>query len=164
MLAMRARELISGPKILTKAGDWKTGKMTRNAFPLSRTRNFQLGVRWTWRVDMLEIDGNECRLLTAFEPSKNGFLAWLSYRRGDSYTMVARLEFHGSEPGLHCHSSCDDLHNVQVGVVKPYPSVRLPSARAKHRRDQFSMMTEASALSTSFGFFRVTMTPSGAMI
>jgi hypothetical protein len=163
MPVMRARQLILQPKKLVKAGDWKTGKMAKNAFPLSRTRNFQLGVRWTWRVDILEIDGNECRLLTAFEPSKNGFLAWLSFKRGDAYTMVARLEFHGHEPGLHCHSSCDDLHNVQIGVVKPYPSVRLPNARAKHRRDQCAI-TDASALATSFGFFRVTMTPSGAMI
>jgi hypothetical protein len=163
MPVMRARQLIQRPKVLIKAGDWKAGKMTRNAFPMSRTRNFQLGVRWIWRVDVLEIDGTECRLLTAFEPSKNGFLAWLSYRRGDSYTMVARLEFHGSEPGLHCHASCDDLHNVQTGVVKPYPSVRLPNARAKHRRDRCGI-TEASALATSFGFFRVTMTPNGAML
>jgi hypothetical protein len=81
---MRARELILKPKKVTKAGDWKTGKMTRNAFPLSRTRNFILGVRWTWRVDVLEIDGIECRLLTAFEPAKHSFLAWLSYKRGSS--------------------------------------------------------------------------------
>ena len=163
MLVMRARQLLLRPNVLMKAGDWKTGTMTRNAFPLSRTRNFQLGVRWTWRVDILEIEGTECRLLTAFESSKNNFLGWFSYRRGDTYTMVARLEFHGHEPGLHCHACCDDLHNVQIGVVKPYPSVRLPNARAKHRREKFEI-TETSALSTSFRFFRVRMIPGGAMI
>jgi hypothetical protein len=161
--AMRARELILKPKKVTKAGKWESGPMSRTAFPLSRARNFILGVRWTWRVDHLEIEGVECRLLTAFEPQKQNFLAWLTYKRGDSYVVVARLEFHGHEPGLHCHASCDDIHNLPVGVVKPYPTQRVPKYAAWHRRSTYGM-SEATALSTSFGFFRVTTPPEGSMI
>lgn len=123
---VRARELILKPKTVTKAGEWKTGKMTRNAFPLSRTRNLQLGSRWTWRVDILEIDRVECRLLTAFDPLKQSFVAWLSYQRGDGYAIVARLEYHGSEPGMHCHATCDAVSETPVGIVKPF-GTRLPA-------------------------------------
>lgn len=155
---MRVRELILKPKIVAKAGGWKTGKMARNAFPLSRTRSYQLGVRWTWRVDLLEIDRVECRLLTAFEPQKHGFIALLSYQRGDSYAVIARLEFHGSEPGLHCHASCDAVSGTPVGVVKPFGVRRVPRYGKRHRRTTYEM-TESSALSTSFGFFKVKSTP-----
>lgn len=151
--AMRARELILKHKTVTKAGEWKTGKMARNAFPLSRGRNFQLGVKWSWRVDILEIDHVECRLLTAFEPSKQGFVAWLSYQRGDAYAVVARLEFHGSEPGLHCHASCDAVSDIRAGVVKPFGTRRVPKFSAKHRRTKYEI-TKSSALSTSFGSSR----------
>ena len=160
---MRVRGLLRKPKVVAKAGEWKAGKMTRNAFPLSRTRNFILGARWNWRVDVLDIEGVECRLLTAFEPSKNSFLAWLSYKRGDSYVIAARLEFHGQEPGLHCHASCDDLHALPVGVVKPYGTQRVPKYGAPHRRAVYEM-TESSALSTSFRFFGVRTPPDGAML
>ena len=163
MLSMRVRDLIAAPKVVTKAGEWKSGKMTRTAFPMSRTRNFQLGARWSWRVDLVDAGGVECRLLTAFEPSKHGFLAWLTCRRGDAHVMLARLEYHGSEPGIHCHASCDEVHNVQVGVVKPYPTTRLPKYCAFHRRSTYEM-TEASALAVSFEFFNVKKAPQGALV
>lgn len=160
---MRARGMLRKPKVVSKAGEWKSGKMTRNAFPLSRTRNFILGVRWTWRVDVLDHQGVECRLLTAFEPAKQSFIAWLSYKRGDSYVLAARLEYHGHEPGLHCHASCDDLHSLPVGVVKPYGTQRVPEYGTRHRRATYEM-TEASALSTAFKFYGVTAPLDGAML
>jgi len=160
---VRPRDLILKPKTVTKAGEWKTGKMARTAFPLSRTRNIQLGVRWTWRVDILDIDGVEGRLLTAFEPSKQGFLGWLSYQRGDSYIVIARLEFHGSEPGLHCHASCDDLGTLSVAIVKPPGTRRVPKYGTRHRR-MTCEITEQSALVRSFGFFNVTGASEDSMI
>jgi hypothetical protein len=123
---MRVRDLVRKPKTISKPGEWKAGKMSRNAFPLSRTRNFILDVRWTWRVDILDVQGVECRLLTAFEPSKQTFVAWLTLRRGSAYVVVARLEFHGHEPGLHCHACCDDVHDLPTGVVKPFGVRRVP--------------------------------------
>jgi hypothetical protein len=161
---VRARELILKPKTVTKAGEWKTGKMTRNAFPLSPARSFRLGASWTWRIDVLEIDRVECRLLTAFDPLKQRFMAWLSYQRGDSYTVIARLEFHASEPGLHCHAACDrPVHETPVGIVKPFGTRRVPRYGTKHRRIKYDM-TEASALNTSFRFFKIEGTPDDAMI
>jgi hypothetical protein len=160
---VRAREMILKPKIVIKAGEWKTGRIDRNAFPLTPARAFRTGARWTWRVDVLEIDRVECRLLRAFEPRKQGFIAWLSYQRGDSYVVVARLEFHGSEPGLHCHATCDPVSETPAGIVKPFGTRRVPKYGTRHRRTKYDM-TEASALNTSFRFFKVKGTPEDAMI
>lgn len=161
--AVRARELILKPKSITKPGEWKTRRIPRGQFPLGRGRYFQLGTRWSWRVDILAVDGVECRLLTAFEPSKESFLAWLTYRRGTSYVVVARLEMHGAEPGLHCHASCAPVSQLPEGVVKPFGVLRVPKARAFHRRTVYEI-TESEALARSFGFFRVTATPEGSML
>jgi hypothetical protein len=129
--------------------------MTRTAFPLHRSRSFVLGQHWTWRVDLLDVDGTEMRLLTAFEPSKQNFIAWLSYKRGDSYVVLARLEYHGSEPGLHAHSVCEtEAQDLPAGVVKPLGTRRLPKHGDRHRRENYEM-TEATALSTSFKFYNV---------
>ena len=160
---MRPRQLIRKPKTVTKAGKWETGKMGKQAFPLSRGRYYVLGARWTWRVDVLTAAGFECRLLTAFEPSTDQYLALLTYRRGSVYVVVARLEYHGHEPGLHCHAACEPLSTVTGGVVKPYGTQRLPRHGSRHRRASYDM-TQAGALQTSFRFFNVSATPEGAMV
>jgi hypothetical protein len=155
MPVMRARELILKSKRITKAGDWKSGaRMPKTAFPLSPSRQFQLGPKWRWRVDVLECEGVECRLLTAFEPMKQTFVAWLSYVRAGGYTLVARLEFHGDEPGWHCHSNCGPVSDIPIGVVKPMGTVRVPKARDFHRRTDYDM-TDSDALAKSFKFYRV---------
>lgn len=152
---MRVRGVVAKLKVVSKAGEWKSGKMTRTAFPLHRNRSFTLGTHWSWRVDVLDVEGTEMRLLTAFEPSKQNFLAWLSYKRGDSYVVLARLEFHGTHPGLHAHAVCDeDVKEITAGVVKPFGTKRLPEATNTHRRTKYEM-TEATALSTAFNFFNV---------
>jgi hypothetical protein len=163
MLVMRAQELILKPKPIVKAGDWKSGqRMSKTVFPLSPTRPFQLGPKWTWRVDVLDCDGVECRLLTAFEPMKQTYIAWLSYAKGGGYTLAVRLEFHGDEPGWHCHSCCGPVSNIPVGIVKPLGTMRIPKARAFHRRTAYDM-TESDALAKSFKFFRV-QAEAGTMI
>jgi hypothetical protein len=160
---MRVRKLLAKPKVVTKAGEWKTGKMSRTAFPLSRSRSFVLGSNWSWRVDILTVDGSELRLLTAFEPSKQSFLSWLSLKRGDSHVVLARLEFHGHEPGIHAHASCDtDLHDIPAGVVKPYGTRRAPRYGKRHRRIVYEM-TETTALSTAFRFFKVSGAEGGML-
>ncbi len=152
---MRVRRLLAKPKVVTKAGEWKTGKMSRTAFPLSRARSLVLGANWSWRVDILAADGAEMRLLTAFEPSKQNFIAWLSLKRGDSHVVLARLEFHGHEPGIHAHASCDaDVHDLPAGVVKPLGTRRAPKYGKPHRRATYEM-SETTALNMALKFFKV---------
>lgn len=164
MRGMRVRELILKPKRLTQAGEWKSGaKMPTAAFPLSKARPFRLGPKWTWRVDCLAVQDAELRLLTAFEPMKQTFIAWLALIRGEAAAIVARLEFHSDEPGWHCHSTCGRVAGLQIGIVKPYGLIRLPKARAFHRRTDYEM-SEKTALEKSFGFFRVNEAPEDALV
>jgi hypothetical protein len=95
--------------------------------------------------------------------TKHTFIAWLSYQRGAAYVLAARLEYHGHEPGLHCHASCGDLDELPAGVVKPFGTRRVPQYGTFHRRVTYEM-TESSALSLSFEFFGVNAPPEGAMI
>lgn len=162
---MLVRRLIVQPKKLKTPGRWADGGtrgMPKTAFPLSKTRGFQLGTRWRWRVDVLETHGSELRLLTALDSGTERFLGWLSVKRGDSYAVLARYEFHGDEPGWHVHSLCGVSSDVPVAQVKPYGTRRIPGVRAPHRRQDYAM-TESQALALTFKLFRVDSTEEGGL-
>ena len=163
---MRAREFVSHPKRVIERGKWGQGGtrgMPKTAFPLSKSRSFQLGKSWLWRVDRLAVGAIHGRLLTAFEPSKEKFLSWLLIERQAGNAMVARYEFHGDEPGWHCHCLAGAVDRIPVAVVKPYGTIRIPAARHHHRRLSFGI-TETSALALSFKVFRVEDKPEGALV
>ncbi len=163
---MRTRAFIAQPKRIVDRGRWAAGGsrlMPKSAFPLSKTRAFQLGKSWMWRVDRIAAGGLHGRLLIAFEPSKEKFLAWLSIERQEGHAVVARYEFHGDEPGWHCHSLCGQIDQIPVGVVKPYGTQRIPAARHFHKRQTFAI-TEVSALSLAFRFFRIEDRPEDALV
>jgi hypothetical protein len=154
---MNIRDLIRRPKRLSNAGKWADGGargMPKSAFPLSRSRSFQLGRKWRWRVDLLSVDEVEARLLTALEPGTERFLAWLSVRRGDEFAIVARYEFHGDHPGWHVHSQCGLVSGLKAAQIKPYGTRRVPAANKRHRRSGYGI-TETGAVAASFKVFRV---------
>ncbi|MGY4575540.1 hypothetical protein [Bradyrhizobium sp. USDA 3256] len=166
MPVMRARELIVKKKTIIKAGEWKSGQtMPKTAFPLSPTRSYRLGPRWTWRVDVLECAGIECRLVTAFEPMKQTCVAWLSCKRGSggAYALVAALEFHGDHPGWHCHSVCGKIADIKIGPTRPPGSVRLPKVGAHHRKMNI-VFNEREALEKAFSFYRVESGTPGTLL
>lgn len=162
---MTPKDVLKAPKAVVQAGSWKvvTGKakMPTRAFPLSRP--FQLGRNWHWRVDVLEVAGTQLRLLTAYEPQREEFRAWLSYQRGSAYVILAQLEFHGTHPGWHCHTYCKDIGDIPPGETRPRNFMRLPSTDKPHRRVDFAM-TNSVAFAKAFEFFRVRGPPAGALI
>jgi hypothetical protein len=164
---MRPKDIVRLKKTVSTAGAWKliTGKskMPGSALALSKRASFQLGRGWHWRIDVLSSSGPPLRLLTAFSPDHEEFLAWLSTPQGEGNRVLARYEFHGTHPGWHCHTACCDSEDIPVGDPSPREFSRAPAAINAHRRQTFDL-TEASALSTSFKFFRVVATPKGAMI
>ena len=156
---MNVRDLIRRPKRVSSTGDWADGGargMPKSAFPLSRSRSFQLGRKWRWRVDLLEIEGGEARLLTALDPGTERFLAWLSVRRGDDFAIVARYEFHGDHPGWHIHSQCGLVAGLTAAQIKPYGSRRIPAANRRHRRVDYGV-TEAGAIAAAYRVFRISL-------
>lgn len=163
---MRARELIFKEKMITKAGEWKSGQaMPKTAFPLSASRSYRLGPKWTWRVDVLECAGAECRLVIAFEPMKQTYVAWLSCKRGSggTYALVAALEFHGDHPGWHCHSVCGKVSDIRIGLTRPPGSIRLPKVGAYHRRMDI-VFSEREALEKAYLFYNVESGSPGTLL
>jgi hypothetical protein len=93
--------------------------MPRTAFPLSKSHSYQLGSTWEWCVWRLSCDtGCEYRLLVAFDPSKQQYRAWLGMQSGSDQALLARLEYHPSHKGWHCHIKCGLVSDIVLGVVK----------------------------------------------
>jgi hypothetical protein len=164
---MKPKDLLRLPKVVTKAGEWKviTGRsqMPSSAFPLSKSYAVKLGRNWHWRVDAVQACEVDYRVLTAFNLEIEEYRAWLSMAFGDAYVIVAQLEFHGTHPGWHSHIACCDIDDVEPGRGHPRAARRFPNGNNRHRRQAFDV-TESSALSAAFNFFRVTGTPGGSML
>jgi hypothetical protein len=155
-------------KDVTEAGSWKVvtgkgGKMPPSAFQLSRRHSVNIGRNWHWRVDAVRSGSIHFRLLTCFNPEIEEYRAWLSAPRGEAHVIVAQLEFHGTHPGWHCHFACCDIADVEPGQGHPRSAYRFPDGDGKHRRKDFDV-TESSALTRAFNFFRVTGVPSGVLL
>lgn len=155
---MRGRDIVKLPKAVTKAGDWKvvtgTAKMPPSAFKLTKRASYILGRGWHWRVDELSGGDLTFRLLIAFKADTEEYMAWLAMPAGDGLRVIARLEYHGTHPGLHCHSTCEDHEGVPVGDQNPYMFRRAPSAWENHRR-QDSVKSESDAMQRAYRFFGV---------
>lgn len=105
-------------KTVRDRGQWKSGKMPRTAFPLSKSHNFALGSGWRWRVSKA-VAGDRCFwLLVAYEQSKAQYRAWLGLESGTDQALLARLEYHPSHRGWHCHIKTGEVAGVGCGVVK----------------------------------------------
>jgi hypothetical protein len=116
---MRALLAIREPKTLTSVGKWQSGKrMPRTAFPLSKSHSYPHGSSFDWCVCEAAAGSNAYRLLVAFDPAKEQYRAWLGLISGSDQALLARLEFHPSHKGWHCHLKRGPLDRVARGVVK----------------------------------------------
>lgn len=116
------------PKKVAVSGPWKTGKMTKGDFPLSKNSSFRLGTGWEYCIH--ELSGpNRMRLLIAFHVGKRDYLAWLTIENDHDQMIIARLEYHASHLGWHVHLKPDDLAKVAWGVVKQ-PGERLVDCKS----------------------------------
>jgi hypothetical protein len=148
---MRALLAIREPKTITSVGPWHSGKrMPRVAFPLSKSHSYPLGSSFDWCVTEMQSDARAYRLLVAFDPAKAQYRAWLGAVDGTDQALLARLEFHPSHNGWHCHVKTGSLDKVARGVVK----------EAKHK-DRFRIcsvehvfsVTQLDALNIAFRVF-----------
>lgn len=120
---MNALIAIRERKTLLEADKWHDGKMPRTAFPLSKTHTYALGSRWQWCVWRLAARDRRYRLLVAFDPAKEQYQAWLGLEAGTDQALLARLEYHPTHRGWHCHVKTGTVEDVGCGVVR-HPSSR----------------------------------------
>ena len=127
---------------------------TGNGFPLSRAKTFKLGAGWAWRIVELKAGVAECKLLVAYHPNKENYLAILGYGVGTDTHVMGVLEYHGSHPGWHVHGSCLAATPAQFGRVHYPDMVRFPDGKQRHRDIDFGV-TESNALEPAIKHFRL---------
>lgn len=138
---MGARQFARLKKHVAQAGTWRCGateakgKMSKESFPLSKGRAFQLGNLWHWRVDLWEAGSMKGRLLIAYHLGKENYLAWLSIERGPKeYAVVLCLEYHGDHPGWHVHTGTGPVKDFAVGCTRQrILGIRKPRKGDYHR-------------------------------
>jgi len=149
---MRSAALIRAGKTVVEVGTWQSGRLPRTAFPLSRSP-IKLGPTWRWRLERLRAGVADLRLLVFFRMDREEFAAWLAQDTTAGLVILARLEDHGTHPGLHLHIQCRDDVGRPVGR-QVYPGLlRLPRSGTLHRRR--GGFTEMDAWAVAQRFFNI---------
>lgn len=116
---MRSLLIVRREKRILTLGAWHSGKrMPRNAFPLSKSHSYVLGSSYDWSVSEAECGLHRYRVLVALDVAKSQYRGWLGVVRGTDQALIARLEFHPTHHGWHCHLKLGELDRVVCGVVK----------------------------------------------
>ena len=129
--------------------------MPASAFPLSKRRGqaFRLGTAYRWRVVRFRACANQFRLLVAFSVLKEQYRATLALEGDGDMTVLASYEFHGTHPGWHVLATCEDSATVPQGVMIGPWQRRVPKARTRHRRVEFRVRDDDTALDAAARFF-----------
>jgi hypothetical protein len=144
---MRLKQIIAAQKLNLVWGSWKTGPMPKTAFPLTRSGNkpLRFGAAFEWYLLTFEALGETFRLLVAVHYGKQEYYAHLGMECGGDMRMLASYEFHGTHPGWHVHSGCEEVSVIPVGRFKGPWKRRIPSASKRHRKTDFGI-TRTNAL------------------
>jgi hypothetical protein len=133
--------------------------MPKSAFPLSKSDSYRLTGAWRWRVLRVSAEGVSFRLLVAFVPSKRQYQAWLGAEFGADQAVVARVEFHATHHGWHCHYRVGTLVDVTRGVVKDFR----PRERVRHCPAPMDFH-QGNAMHIALRVFNVTTVPEGVLL
>lgn len=124
-----------------------------DAFPLSHVRgSIRLGKAWQWCVHLVEDAERQYRLLVAFDAGKGQYWAWLGAVFGDDQALVARVEFHASHDGWHCHWKTGPIAEVPRGAVKS----RFPKERRRSCPDHSPKVSRSDAFGIAYRMYNVT--------
>lgn len=149
---MRALRAAREKKSIVEGGKWQTGKMPRTAFPLSKSHSYALGSSWRWRILDLTAGPKRFKLLVAYEKAKAQYRAWLGMEVGTDQALLARLEYHPSHRGWHCHLKTGEMSDVACGVIRE--SGRRERVKICRSDDDVSV-TDSDALSIACRAFNV---------
>lgn len=152
-----AKDIRAANKNVVEWGTWQDVKMSGSVFPLSRRRqsSFRLGAAYRWRLVRFEACDQSFRLLLAFSVRKEQYRATLALEVDRDLSVLASYEFHGTHPGWHLQVTCDDVATVPRGIMIGPWQRRIPKARTRHRKTEFGVKDDGTALEVAAKFFRL---------
>lgn len=131
---MRIRKIIAEQKVLSSDTNWRTNDMQhRYSWIFEKTKPVRAG--WKWRsATAAGTAGREYLFLTQCNPARDQWKAWLIFRTASGQSsLVSRLEYHGTQPGLHVHAHCE-RGGLEEGSSSIDHLARIPHADRPHRR------------------------------
>lgn len=120
-------------------GHWSDHKMPKSGpnTVLLRSKPLRFGVGFRWCIVSLMSGGVAHKILLACHREKRNFCAYLFKSIGNDNLLLARLENHGTHPGIHIHACCQKTGPGAVGRTG-YPEIaRYPGPKSYHRSDEF---------------------------
>lgn len=152
---MNLKAIVCASKSDIRVGDWKTGKIPKAEFPLSRARDrdYKFGPAYDWCIIKFDALGFDCRVRLLLREGREIFYATLGIVEGGDTRIICSYEFHGTEPGWHCHSKCGRIADIEPGQNR-FSSKRLPQGGRFHRDKTFGV-TKNTAKHVAFDFYRI---------
>lgn len=152
---MKLRDVIQAEKTEINIGDWKSGKIPYADFPMPRARSkhYKFGPDFKWCVIRFSALGRNFRVRVLLREGREIFRAALLDCSGAESRVLCEYEYHGTEPGWHCHAHCDQIVGAAASFAR-FGSIRLPSARNNHRRRAFGV-TMANAKQRAMKFYKI---------
>jgi hypothetical protein len=131
---MRIRTIVGERKVIRTDTGWRSDDLQhRHSWIFDKTKPIRVG--WQWRAaTAVGQSGQDYLVLAQCNPIKDQWKAWLILRMGSGQaSLVTRLEYHGTHPGLHAHAHCQ-RGGLEEGASSIDGLVRIPHANGRHRR------------------------------
>lgn len=130
---MVIKKLVSCVKEVASDTGWQSKAIVPKYCPVNK-KTKPLGRGWEWRSCELWSGDTKFVLYAECNPMRSCWKSFLIITKTDgASSAVARLECHGSHPGLHVHSNCISK-SLPDGGKSLDMEVRLPVAKDHHRR------------------------------
>jgi hypothetical protein len=154
---VKLRSLIYAAKTVIDKGAWRSNtKMPKSAFPLSKS-GLKITAKYSWCVLRFGALGEHFRVLIYHRLDLEQYHALLAREHHGDMLVMARLEFHGTHPGWHCHSACDSAGKVSGRTGTPDRRIPLKSGSAK--QSKFGIGSDRAAYDKAVKFFRLHKLP-----
>lgn len=110
------------------------------------------------------------RLMIAYHVEVPKFQMVLGEAVKNDTKVLLRVEYDVSHSqfGWHVHALCEDSSTISSGMIKPLGQMRVPAARTKHRRSEYTLsgdsMNDIIALEIASDWFGFPYQPTLWMI
>jgi hypothetical protein len=147
---------------------WSQDKPQRRDFPLSCVARgcFPITKKWRWSVIEFEAEGAHFRLMIAYHVEVPKFQMVLGEVMKNDTKVLIRVEYDVAHSpfGWHVHTLCEDSSSISSGMIKPLGQKRIPAAKTKHRRSEYTLsgdsMNDIIALDVAAKWFNFRYQPS----